>query len=385
MTIISCITKFHAFALAEQLDKRNLLSSFYTSFAYQKNSFFRLFTNRIDKEQINRSYIQTRIPIAIGSKLYNNDFFWMEKFDQWVSNKLKQEKNYSTFIGWSGMSLHAIRQAKNEGKVTILERGSSHILYQNKILNEEYRKFGINYQINRSVIKKELKEYEEADYIAVPSLFVKNSFIEYGIDHKKLFHNPYGVSSYFAKQENSNLSKTNCFRILYLGSTTIRKGLIYLYEALNSLKIPKNQYEVWFIGSVAEEMKLTIKQYQQVNWKFFGHINHYELAKFISSCDIAIQPSIEEGLSMVIAQILSCGIPIIATTNSGAQDIIDDGVNGFIIPIRSANDIKEKIEYLFNNKEKLNGMKISAKNTKNIMWIDYGNRYSNFLEKIVKY
>lgn len=172
MTIISCITKFHAFALAEQLDKRNLLSSFYTSFAYQKNSFFRLFTNRIDKEQINRSYIQTRIPIAIGSKLYNNDFFWMEKFDQWVSNKLKQEKNYSTFIGWSGMSLHAIRQAKNEGKVTILERGSSHILYQNKILNEEYRKFGINYQINRSVIKKELKEYEEADYIAVPSITI---------------------------------------------------------------------------------------------------------------------------------------------------------------------------------------------------------------------
>ena len=65
-----------------------------------------------------------------------------------------------------------------------------------------YKKFGIDFHINKKVIEKELQEYEEADCIAVPSHFVKNSFLEYGFDEKKLFHNPYGTSAYFKRQKN---------------------------------------------------------------------------------------------------------------------------------------------------------------------------------------
>lgn len=384
MIIVSCPTKFWAFALAEQLHRHQQLSAFYTTYAYQKNLLFRKLAQRIDKEEIPAHLIHTHIPFAFLMKKIPREFIWNDWYDKWVANQLKKRKDYKIFIGWSGMSLHTIRQAKKAGKKTIVERGSSHILYQNKILHQEYKKFGIDFHINQQVIEKELKEYEEADYIAVPSLFVKNSFLEYGFNEKKLFHNPYGTS-FSLKHQATNFKPNNTnnkFKILYLGSINIRKGLIYLFEALQDLNISRDLYEVWFIGQVTDEMKETIEKYQFDNWKFFGHVNHYELPQYLSVCDVGIQPSNEEGLSMVMAQMLSCGVPVIATTNTGGQDIINNDINGFIIPIRSPQHIKEKIEYLYNNPPILAAMKAATQVQKDLSWNAYGNRYSDFLNRL---
>jgi glycosyltransferase involved in cell wall biosynthesis len=381
--IVSCLGKFHAFALAEQLNRHKSLAGLFTAYAYQKNVAFRRLAKRIDKEDIPAELIHTNIPLAFLMKGVPRDFLWNDWYDRWVASQLKKRNDYKVFIGWSGMSLHAIRQAKKNGKLTILERGSSHILYQDRMLHEEYNKFGIDFHINKKVIEKELQEYEEADFVSVPSQFVKNSFLEYGIDEKKLFHNPYGTSAYFKSQNENTISLSRKFRILYLGGLTIQKGLIYLFEAIHQLNLPKDSFEVWFIGSIAGEMKSTIDKYNQHNWRFFGHINHYDLQQYLSVCDIAVQPSLQEGLSMVIPQCLSSGVPVIATTNTGGQDIIEEGVNGFIIPIRSPAHMKEKIEYLFHNPDILNKMKDATQTHKDLSWDAYGDRYVDFLKKII--
>jgi glycosyltransferase involved in cell wall biosynthesis len=61
--------------------------------------------------------------------------------------------------------------------------------------------------------------------------------------------------------------------------------------------------------------------------------------------------SVEEGLALVQAQAMACGVPVIATTNTGADDLFTDGVEGFIIPIRSPEAIRERIERMIDNKE----------------------------------
>jgi glycosyltransferase involved in cell wall biosynthesis len=175
-------------------------------------------------------------------------------------------------------------------------------------------------------------------------------------------------------------SRPRKFRILYLGALMIRKGLVYLFEALNRLSIPTDQYEVWFIGNIEEEMKGIIKMHAGKNWKFWNHIPHYELARYISVCDVAVHPSIEEGLSMVIPQMLSCGVPVIATTNTGGEEVIEDGVNGFIIPIRSPDAIKEKIEELYFNTSLLGQLKQNnIALTNHLTWVSYGDRYKKFI------
>lgn len=378
--IVSCSGKFHAFALAEQLYKHELLDRLYTSYSSIKNPLAKYLVSRRDKENIPKSNIVTFLPVAFGLKLIKIPWFWNELFDKWVAYKIRKS-DADIFIGWSGMSLHSIKAAKQKGMLIILERGSSHIKYQNELLVEEFSKFNINFFINPKVIEKEVNEYRETDYISIPSYFVECSFIEKGIEKNKLIKNNYGTSNYF-KTAKSIVSESK-FRILYLGKSNIRKGLIYLYEALSSLNIPEADFEVWFIGKINPEMKQVIKDYKKLNWRFFGHINHYDLPNYISSCEVAVHPSIEEGLSMVIPQILSCGVPVIATTNTGASDLIKEGENGFIVPIRDSDAIKEKIELLYKNSELLSNMhKNCSTRTLDLSWDAYGVRYKYHLDKI---
>jgi len=379
---ISCCGKFHAFALAEQMQKNGQLNSLMTCYAYQRNTFLRRFVRRIDKEIIPASKIHSNIILAFPIKLLQGSaYLWLDLYDRWVAGKIKNNQ-CKVFIGWSGMSLHAIRAAKASGKITIIERGSSHIVYQNQILQEEYKKFGIDFSIDKRTIAKELIEYNEADYISVPSNFVRNSFLKYGFPESKLFMNPYGVSSSFERP--SEKEEHTKFIILYVGAVSVQKGLKYLFEALELLSMKVDEYEFWLIGKVESSLLESLKRYKKTNWKILGYIEHYDLQNYMGMCDVAVQPSLQEGLSMVIPQLMSCGVPVIATTNTGGENMITDGVNGFIIPIRSPEAIADKIEYLFKNKSILSQMSIAASESikKGFKWDDYGNRYAEFINTL---
>ncbi len=388
MVVLSCSSKFHAFALAEQLARHQLLLKFHTLFFSQKNSFYRRFHDRKDHEIIPVALVET-FPIFLPIYFLWKDYYKRANFyDKLVAKRLKYSvQDYSVFIGWSSLSYYSALEAKKCGKTVIIERGSSHIAYQNDILIEEYNRFGIDFSIDERIIEKELLEYELADFISIPSKFVLDSFISKGFSKQKLIVNQYGSGNIF-RSPNIIRKASSTFRILYLGSATIRKGLIYLFQALKLLQhsISLNSFEFWIIGSINNELKSTISEYSEVNWRFFGHINHYDLPDLIAQCDVAVQPSIEEGLSMVIPQLLSCGVPVIATTNTGGEDVVIHGVNGFIVPIRNPIALKEKLEYCFGNPQALSEMKEHAMrlSLQNCTWEMYGDRYSDFLNTIIK-
>ena len=115
MVIVSCSGKFHAFALAEQLERLALLEGLYTSFSARKNTWVKNFNIRMDSEQIPVHKIHTNLWVAAGLKLYKHPPYWNDIFDQWVARQLRENRaEYKLFIGWSGMSLHSIRTAKGE-------------------------------------------------------------------------------------------------------------------------------------------------------------------------------------------------------------------------------------------------------------------------------
>src|SRR5688572_30604121 len=111
--VVSCNAKLHAFNLAEQLQQEGLLHSFYTMYAYQKNTLLRRLIKRVDKEAIDPRLIHTILPCAFyyavkpGRAFERNDLY-----DRIVSRQLKNIHGYKIFIGWSGMSLRQIRKVK---------------------------------------------------------------------------------------------------------------------------------------------------------------------------------------------------------------------------------------------------------------------------------
>jgi glycosyltransferase involved in cell wall biosynthesis len=382
MVSISCSAKLHAFSLAEQMERLGLLDNFYTSYAYQKNTLLRKLVRRTDKENIPVQKIHTHPVLAFPMKLLPKQaYVWNDLFDRWVAGKISGGDS-PVFIGWSGMSLQSIRRARAGGKVTIVERGSSHILYQNEILREEYAKFGIRFSIDQRVIDKELKEYEEADYISIPTGFVRRSFLKYNVPTGKLLQNAYGVSSFFNREAAPEGGQK--FSIVYLGQLSVRKGLIYLFEALHNLAIPHSEYEVYFIGGIDDELKDSIAKFIRSNWQFLGHVDHYKLPALLAKCSVAIQPSLEDGMGMVVAQCLACGVPVIASENCGGAEVITNGKNGYVVPVRSPKSIEEGITQLYENPVLLAEMKQAAAVSvgDGLSWADYGDRYAAHLKRI---
>lgn len=138
------------------------------------------------------------------------------------------------------------------------------------------------------------------------------------------------------------------FRVIFAGALCLRKGIQYLLKAIALLKLP--DFEVWFCGGVTPEIKPILGKYED-EFRHFGMIPRHKLPYYYSQSSVFVLPSIEEGLALVQAQAMACALPVIATTHTGAQDLFSDGKEGFIIPIRDPEAIKEKILFLYEHPE----------------------------------
>lgn len=380
--IVSFGGKFFAHQLAKQLEKKNILERLIIS--YPK---FLIVKEGISRSKIYPVFIKEilervwgKFPINIRNE-WNPQYIISNLFDLLATRKIV---SCDIYHGLSSFSLYGIRKAKKMGVVTIVDRGSSHILYQDAILREEYAKFGVIPKIfqlgHPKIIQKELKEYEEADYIIVPSFFVKKTFVEKGIPESKLIHVPYGVDiSVFHQIKKED----KVFRIIFGGGICFRKGVHYLLQAFAELNLPNS--ELLLLGNVSEEMIPFLKKYSG-NYKQMPYRPISELHKWYSQGSVFVMPSLEEGLAMVQPQAMACGLPIIATTNTGAEDIVRDGKDGFIIPIRDVEKLKEKILFLYENPEISKQMGQSAKErvSSGFTWDDYGRKIVGEYERVLK-
>jgi glycosyltransferase involved in cell wall biosynthesis len=71
-----------------------------------------------------------------------------------------------------------------------------------------------------------------------------------------------------------------------------------------------------------------------------------ELKGLMSRSHVMVLPSIEEGLAMVQAQTMACACPVIASCNTGADDLFTDGQEGFVVPIRDIDSLAARMQQL---------------------------------------
>lgn len=378
---VAVLGRFHAFNLAQQLQKRGYLSQLITTYPSNKASEF-----GIDDHAI-KSLLYLEVLLRGWNKLpswlkgdRNLQLFWLEWFDRDVTKNLSGD--FDIFVGWSGACLWSFRRAKELGALTIVERGSSHMQYQTEILQEEYERWGLKFTAtHQGVYERELQAYEECDRLAIPSLFVKQTFLARGIPESKLIHVPYGVSlsEFYPVPKEDKI-----FRVIHCGTISLRKGVQYLLQAFYELNLP--DAELWLVGSVNPEMISFLTKYQSDRIILKGKQPQNTLRWFYSQCSVFCIASIEEGLAMVQPQAMACGLPVIHTTNTGGEDIVRDGIDGFVVPIRDVEALKSKILYFYENPNSLEEMSKNALQQAQISlsWDDYGKKIISAYKKFLK-
>ena len=373
--------RFHAFNLAEQLNNNNNLKQLITTYP----KYFIKKNYGIDKKKIQSVILKEIIQRSFLNKIYNFNDKLIEHFDN-KAQKLIDFKDLDILIGWSSFSLKSFQLGKNNKCLKILERGSTHIDFQTNIMKEEYLINNLTPNLpSKYIIDKEKMEYQLADHIMVPTEFARQTFLTRGFAEKKIIKIPYGVDLKEFQKKKSNKEKGLLFRIIYTGTLSIRKGVLYLLKSFEELNLKNSQ--LLMIGNIDSEIKLKINKYRS-NKKivFKKSISQSKLSEQYSSSNVFITCSIEEGLSMVQLQAMSCGLPIICTPNSGGDEIIDNGIDGFILPIRDIKELKKKILYLYNNQSICFEMGIRAqkKIKDSFSWETYGKNVISTYQKLLK-
>lgn len=287
------------------------------------------------------------------------------------------------FLFYNGSGLSSSRYGRKHGVINVVEVVNSHVEYQEALLRQEHQNWGLPWQpfpVNEK--KRRLIEYDEADYILLPSEFVKRSFIERGFSEKKLLKIPYGFDSGTkTTKELDQHFKSNNFTVLYVGTISIRKGIRYLIDAFNKLEFKAKRLVI--VGPDACDGALS-GVYLDSGIHFAGVLKGELLEEAYKSADVFCLPSIEDGLALVLGEALSFGLPIIATCNTGADDIITDEKEGYIVPIRDSEAIKNKLQRLANDPKLLAQIAFNSKLKAHELdgWKECGNSLVNTLNKI---
>ncbi len=136
-------------------------------------------------------------------------------------------------------------------------------------------------------------------------------------------------------------------RLLFAGSLSQRKGLADLFGSFKLLK--RSDVELVVLGAPKQPMDFYYSQYP--DFVYESPRSHKEVIQLMQSCDALALPSLVEGCALVQQEAMSCGLPIIITPNTGGNHLIEDGKQGFIVPIRAPEKIAEKIDWFAEHRD----------------------------------
>jgi len=161
---------------------------------------------------------------------------------------------------------------------------------------------------------------------------------------------------------NDTPEKFNRFTILYIGTVIRKKGVFELAKIFNNVIETIPDAKLIIIGGDAPDIKTgSASTYSLVDTLFsskarkhvayMGKIPYSEVQEQIKRAQVCVFPSFAETLGMVTIESMALKRPVVNTSIGWAQDLIDDGINGFLIHPNEIERYAEKIKTLLLNNE----------------------------------
>ncbi len=141
-------------------------------------------------------------------------------------------------------------------------------------------------------------------------------------------------------------------RLLYTGRLSAAKGLPILFQALTQVVLYHPDLVLTLVGdgldrqaleALATDLKLT------PFLKFVGYQSQNAVCQYLHNSDIFVLPSFSEGLPVALMESLAAGVPVITTAIAGISELVEDGVNGYLIPPGAVEPLVLRLEQLLNN------------------------------------
>jgi glycosyltransferase involved in cell wall biosynthesis len=224
-------------------------------------------------------------------------------------------------------------------------------------------------------LERKSEELRLADVVVVAGKFVLDSLPSWAKD-KKVIVSPFG-----SPEPGPATSKDTDrpLRVLFVGSMGQRKGLGDLFAAVKMLDPAK--IELVTIGNLLAPLEFYAHDF--ANFRYEKVRPHGQLLELMRSCDVFCLPSIVEGRALVMQAAMSQGLPLIITPNTGGEDLIIEGETGYLVPIRSPEEIAERLIWFINHRDETVKMGEKARaHAASYTWQIYGDLIINELKQI---
>ena len=154
--------------------------------------------------------------------------------------------------------------------------------------------------------------------------------------------------------------------LLFVGSLAIHKGVDYLINAMPKILKKHSSANLLIVGRGQQEdslKKLVYKLGINQNVHFVGSIENNKLQYYYNLADIFVLASLREGLPVVLMEAMSSGCPVVATNIAGNPDMIENNKNGFLIKIKSPEEISRAVIKILSDENLKNRFVKNARKT----------------------
>lgn len=285
-----------------------------------------------------------------------------QSLDRKVAAQLPSMVTVNAVYAYEDGALATFREAQRLGMTRTYDLPIGHwrcyreLLEEEAALQPEWRLTLSGAGDSAAKLERKDEELQLATDVIVASQFVRRTLSKAGKLSARIRVIPYGAPPTAALEKKPRTGGVK-LRVIFVGALSQRKGISYLLEAVKSLQ---SGVELTLIGLRVGECHALDAALKVHRW--IPSLPHNAILQEMSQHDVLVFPSLFEGFGLVLLEAMSQGLPVIATPHTGAPDFIHDGDDGFIVPIRDARTIAEKLD-LLRDRDRLWAMSKAALST----------------------
>lgn len=401
----------HSYRTASALKRNGLLAGYVTT-VYDKESFnlMKLLKHFLSGESLLRASKRKNLDLSDSDVIQYGEWrglveIFLSRYDKkrklydwWHNNTsdyfgrkvanlaIKEGVDAVILYDTNASECFRILKKKSPSILRVMDITAANRLYMKQIYEKDMSlmpQFSDKLRVERKLLwkKKYCKRYQDeialTQLFLTPSNFVKESLKYSCVQDEQIEICPYGTN-FETVNRDYNIFPSDPLKAVYVGNVTEMKGIGYLLEA--AMQIPPEKVEITLVGNYDNTTHLFDKYMERVN--FLGRIPHEKVKAILCTSDIFVFPSLGEGLSLSVLEAMACGLPCIVTKNSGANDAIIEGVNGYVVDIQDVESIRNKVLWFANHRERIPEMgRAAARSAEKYKWS--GGGYDTRLVKIL--
>jgi glycosyltransferase involved in cell wall biosynthesis len=301
-------------------------------------------------------------------------------FDRWVA-KLIEQRPIDAVIAYENSAVHTFEAAKRSGVTCILDAASLHGLEADRLLKDglpQGYKAGVNRRKDMEVALADCiitaSELAAASYRSHVGPNVKVKAITLGVDIERFTP---------SSRWNGRHLERDPFTFIFVGTAGRRKGFDILLEALKRLLVEGLRVRLLVAGHIDQSILAGRSELLEVI-SAVGRVGQGELASVLGSAHCLVLPSRFDSFGMVVPEAMACGLPVIVTEMVGAKQLVQEGQNGFIVPVEDVPALAARMRWLIQNRMLLPRMSSAARAAaEQATWAIYRRRFGFAIREAV--